>query len=151
MLKAVRNVKPVRTNDQCTTLSSTRYVGCDSLAHPQYSILPDLAVSGVARRRESIFLAVEFHRHIKSGSVPSRQAKFMDGLDDDMQHFNRAGQSSGRPAAAKLIENYEKHIAYQLMRANIVTVHALHTLQRQFQRNGSTTHNMSVAIHELFE
>ena len=141
MLKAVRNVKPVRTNDQCTTLSSTRYVGCDSLAHPQYSILPDLAVSGVARRRESIFLAVEFHR----------QAKFMDGLDDDMQHFNRAGKSSGRPAAAKLIENYEKHIAYQLMRANIVTVHALHTLQRQFQRNGSTTHNMSVAIHELFE
>ena len=91
----------------------------------EYSLLPDLAASGVARWRPSLYLAVEWHRHNKQASLPRGEAALMGALDRSMGHFNRAVAPSAfrayLPLAAQIAENYEKELVLRLARANVIT------------------------------
>lgn len=101
----------------------------------EYSILADLATSGVGRSLH-VFVAVEWHRHAKTRLISAEERTYMQALDDEFRRYvlrgpggsatsNPPSRYSLRIAAAansSLEGSLEKVLVYMLHRAGITYV-----------------------------
>jgi FkbM family methyltransferase len=94
----------------------------------EYELLQDLALSGLRRTVQNpIFVGVEWHRHMKDRVLDAGTIATMRRLDNRTRLYNRARWDvyNYKLWAARLDENLEKILAYQLLRAGIMTNEAL--------------------------
>jgi len=101
----------------------------------EYELLQDLALCGLRRAvGNPVFVGVEWHRFLKERALPEGVRRMMRRLDNATRLYNRARWENYEYKlwAARLDENLEKLLAYQLYRAGVVTNEApLSVVQRR--------------------
>ena len=92
----------------------------------EYSLLRNLAVSGLGRTRQ-LFVGLEWHRFAKHRVMYGDQTLHLQRLDKFWAHFNRATgvDAKSKEAVSSLLQNYEKVLSLMLGAANITTAEHL--------------------------